>query len=276
MSQSPLHRWQFDRALMASELPGPARLILFVLAALANWPGGLIPARFGPSLTTLAEKTGLSRRAVAAHLNDVERTSEQDGWVVRSRPTKESARSKKERTQYQLCIPASARSALELVQEVHSSSAGNALASAPDAPELVQEMHRASAPGAHSPSLSKPFQAAAKKQPAGSAPEQIVIKATGATPDEAAAVVRRVQNERNPRSLRGLLNRMATDGDLPDLLQEHRAAAHRAAVSAALDEARRGPACEHTIPGGRAPHPTTGEPLCPQCRVRARLKVVTG
>ena len=272
-----MKRWEFERAVLASDLAPPARLILLALAVLADWPGGVVPARFSPSLTTLAELTGLSRRAVADHLGQIERTAERDGWVVRARPTKENARSKKERTRYRLTIPASAPRAPELVQEVHSSSASGALASAPRAPELVQEVHRASASGAHKPDLPRPSQTAAKDQPAGNTPEQIITAATGATPAEAAAIARRIANERQPRSLPGLLRRMATDGDLPQLLTEHRAAVIRASVSDAIAEARRGPKCDHGEPGGNALHPTSGEPLCPQCRMKARraaLKVV--
>lgn len=273
-----MKRWEFERAVLGSGLPAPARLILLALAVLADWPGGAIPARFTPSLSTLQEMTGLSRRALMNHLNDIERAEKRDGWVVRSRPTKERARSEKERTRYRLVLPARARDALELGQDMPPSRAGDALARARGALELGHEVPPARARGAHKPDPFQTYSQTAAKQPSPNGPEQIVIDSTGATPDEAAAVTKRVANERNPRSLPGLLRRMATDGDLTQLLTEHRAATKKAAVAQALDAARRGPECEHRVPGGSALHPTTREPICPQCRIHAKrngLKVVS-
>lgn len=268
-----MKRWEFERAVLGSDLPAPARQILLVLAVLADWPGGVIPARFTPSLSTLQEMTGLSRRALMNHLNAIERDAERDGWVVRGRPTKERARAEKERTRYRLAIPARARGALELGQEMPPSRAGDALARAVDALELGHEVPPARARGAHKPDPSRPM----PDRSQASTPEQIVIDATGATPDEAAAITKRIANERQPRSLPGLLRRMATDGDLTQLLTDQRAAAIRSRVADTIAAARRGPACEHGEAGGASLHPTSGEPLCPQCRTKARraaLKVV--
>lgn len=266
-----MKRWEFERAVLGSGLPAPARHTLLVLAVLADWPGGVIPARFTPSLSTLQEMTGLSRSALANHLNAVERVEGRDGWVVRARPTKERARAEKERTRYRLTIPASAREGL--------ASPPQGLASPGDGLGLVQETDWASASGGHKPDRFQTYsQTAAKPQPQ-SAPEQIVIDSTGATPEEATAVAKRVANERQPRSLAGLLRRMAADGDLAQLLTEHRAANKRASVAEALEAARRGPECEHRVPGGAALHPTTREPICPGCRNKAKrngLKVVAG
>lgn len=265
-----MKRWEFERAVLGSGLPAPARLILLALAVLADWPGGVIPAKFSPSLSTLQLMTGLSRSALATHLNAVERVAGRDGWAVRARPTKRQAQMEKERTRYRLVIPASAGDGL--------ASAGGGLASAGDGLGLVREVDRASAGGGHKPDHFQTYSQTAAKQQSPNGPEQIVIDATGATPEEAAAVANRVANERKPKTLPGLLRRMATDGDLVQLLTEHRAAAKRATVAQALEAARRGPECEHRVPGGTAPHPTTREPICPQCRMKAKrngLKVVS-
>lgn len=269
-----MKRWQFERAVLASDLPAPARLILLALAVVADWPGGVVPARFTPSLTTLTTMTGLSRRAVMTHLNDIERSEDRDGWVIRSRPTKARARAEKERTGYRLSVPSRAGHALELGQDMPPSRAGRALARESGALDLGQEMPSARAGDAHKPDRFQTYNQTAAKR---STPEQIVMEHTGATPEEAAAITRRVANERHPRSLPGLLRRMGTDGDLAQLLTDQRAATIRAHVADAIADARRGPECEHRIPGGNALHPTSGEPLCAQCRTKARraaLKVV--
>jgi len=252
-------RWEFERAVLASDLAPPARHILLALAVIANWPGGVVPLKFSPSLTKLGEMTGLSRRAVMNHLNALEKKPGQDGWVVRSRPDVNKARSDKERTGYQLCIPSRARRALE-------TRAPDAPARESDALELGQEVPWARARGAHYQDHSNTsFQAAAP------GPDLIVIEATGATPEEAAAIVRRIRNERDPRNIVGFLRRMATDGDLAQHLTEHRAAVRKREVDDAWTAIKRGPECEHRMPGGSMPHPTTGEPVCLSCRVGQRL-----
>jgi DNA-binding MarR family transcriptional regulator len=256
-------RWAFERAVLASDLAAPARHILLSLAVLADWPGGIIPAQFSPSLTKLAESTGLSRRAVMNHLNALEKKEGQEGWVIRSRPEIEKARSEKERTSYRLGVPARARRALEAREP-------DALARAGDALEVGQEVPWARARRAHNQDLLQ-----TNNQTAGTSPERIVAETTGATPEEAAAVATRVRNEREPRNLVGLLRRMATDGDLSTLLTEHRAAVVKARVAADIAEARRKPDCEHGTPGGDQPHPVTGHPLCPLCRARSRWSAVT-
>lgn len=96
-----MKRWQFDKALLASDLPGLTKLILHTLAAKANWPGGHIPDEFSPSLTKIATLAGMSRRAVMTHLN----AAEQLGWVKRGRPSVVAAITDKECTNYVLAIP---------------------------------------------------------------------------------------------------------------------------------------------------------------------------
>lgn len=243
---------------MASDLPPPARHLLHVLSATADWPSGVVPVQYSPSLTKLGEMTGLSRRSVMNHLNALEKSAEQEGWVIRSRPEVEKARSEKERTSYRLGVPSRARVALE-------ARAGDALARAGDALELGQLVTEARAPVA-------PYQPTTNtsSKPTAATPAQMLTDATGATEDEAAAVIARIRNEREPRNLVGLLRRMIADGDIATLLTEHRAAIIKTRIAEQIAELRRKPECEHRMPGGDQPHPTSGQPLCPLCRAATR------
>lgn len=55
--------------------------------------------------------------------------------------------------------------------------------------------------------------------------------------------------------------------DLAEIAARRRKA-HTASI---LDELRKGPPCEHGVPGGNLPHPETGEPaFCAKCRFMAR------
>lgn len=233
-----MKRWEFERAVLASELPAPARLILLTLSVVANWPGGYVPAEYGPSLTGLADRTGLSRRAVAGHLNEIEKVTERDGWVVRSRPTKENARSKKERTHYQLSIPASARPALALVPNARVSSARGALASAGDAPELVQEMHRASAPGAHNQVSSSTSSSSS------ATPTARIAVALGAEEEEARQIYDRVISERKPTAPSRYIDALITSGDIAQF---------------------RGPAAKPAAANAGHPYEDSGRGYCARC-----------
>lgn len=256
-------RWEVERAVLRSDLKAPARLIMLVLCSVSKAETAVVPREHTPSLSMLADLTGLSRRSVADHLNVLEAGR----WVIRSRPSVTQAQIEKERTQYRLSVPASARAALARPIGPGVASAPRAPASAGGAPELVQEVHWASAPVAHKTDRSKPTEPPART----ASPEQIVRDATGCSPAEAAAIANRVRNERQPRSLPGLLRRMAADGDLADLLTDCRAARQRDEVAAALAKIRDGPLCSHHVPGGASPHPVSGEPVCPQCRFAARF-----
>ncbi len=130
-------RFDYERGVMASELPPPARLVALVLAAHAN-PDGRIPDEFTPSLTRLSTATGLARRTVTEHLNILEST----GWIVRTVPNMRLARSKKVTTKYRLTAPASAGDSL-------ATSAGDALDSAGDALALGHLTTSARAGAAH-------------------------------------------------------------------------------------------------------------------------------
>lgn len=94
-------KFEVTKAVRASDLPAPARLVMFVLADVAETGTAEIPEQFTPSLSVLARETGLNESTVKRHLKDLEA----NGWVERRRPTIEAARLRGERTRYRLTIP---------------------------------------------------------------------------------------------------------------------------------------------------------------------------
>lgn len=93
-------RWQITKAVRASDLPAPARLIMLVLADVAEVGTAEIPERFTPSLSVLAAETGLDRSTVKRHLNALDEA----GWLDRSVPDG-AAQGRMERTRYRLTLP---------------------------------------------------------------------------------------------------------------------------------------------------------------------------
>jgi hypothetical protein len=93
-------RWDVERAVLASDLSPQAKLVMLVLLVHAD-ARTLDTGKFSPSLTGLANATGLGRSTVARELNHLERS----GWVVRVRPSSADARSKRARTAYRLTSP---------------------------------------------------------------------------------------------------------------------------------------------------------------------------
>jgi len=121
-------RWEITKAVRASGLASPARLLMFVLADVAEVGTAEIPEKYTPSVTVLARETGLSKRTVQTHLMALER----EGWIGRTRQTPE-AMWRGDRVRYRLAIPAPG-----VVQELHEPGAG-------DAPGVVQELRRGGA-----------------------------------------------------------------------------------------------------------------------------------
>lgn len=93
-------RWEVTKAVRASDLPAPSRLVMLVLADVAEVGTAEIPERFTPSLSVLARETGLGRSTVAEHLALLEA----GGWLVRDRPD-DAAMARGERTRYKLMTP---------------------------------------------------------------------------------------------------------------------------------------------------------------------------
>jgi len=93
-------RWQITKAVRLSNLAATARLIMLVLADVADVGTAEIPSRRTPSLSVLAGETGLDRSTVKRHLKELE----ESGWVVRLRPDAR-AQHEGERTRYRLTLP---------------------------------------------------------------------------------------------------------------------------------------------------------------------------
>jgi DNA-binding transcriptional ArsR family regulator len=130
-------RWKVTKAVRSSSLPSTSKLVMFVLADVANTGTAEIPAHRTPSLTRLAKETGLGRSTVTTHL----RALEAAGWIVRTKPTTAEALGQYERTRYQLCVPASEPMPVaDLVPEPDEASAVADLPSvAPDLPSAAAD-----------------------------------------------------------------------------------------------------------------------------------------
>lgn len=89
------------RAIRGSDLPATDRHILMTLASLADPETGIIPDRFQPSFSDLAQQTGLGRSTVGRRLPFIEDA----GWIKRSAPTLAAAWRDKEKNSYTLLIP---------------------------------------------------------------------------------------------------------------------------------------------------------------------------
>jgi DNA-binding transcriptional ArsR family regulator len=130
-------RWRVTRAVRGSTLPAPAKLIMLVLADVADVGTAEIPPNRTPSLTVLARETGLGRSTVTTHL----RALEAAGWIVRTKPTTAEALGQYERTRYQLRVPASEPAlADDLVPEpVEASAATDIPSVTPDLPSAADD-----------------------------------------------------------------------------------------------------------------------------------------
>ena len=93
-------RWRITKAVRASDLPAPARLIMLVLADVAEVGTAEIPERFTPSIRVLAQETGLDASTVKRHLNALDKA----GWLDRTVPDG-TAQGRMERTRYRLTLP---------------------------------------------------------------------------------------------------------------------------------------------------------------------------
>lgn len=169
-------RWEVERAVRASALPPLARLVALTLLTRADADTAVVPAQFSPSLTLLAQDTGMGRRSVARHLSALET----DGWVTRLRDPRSAATDKRP-TRYRLHIPASRteRPVADRDQSQDTASARGALVpeghqshgetGATAALELVPEGHIASATVALNQTTSRP-KPDQKKDPASGDP----------------------------------------------------------------------------------------------------------
>jgi hypothetical protein len=107
-------------------------------------------------------------------------------------------------------------------------------------------------------------------------PRTIVMEATGATPAEADAIVKRIHAERNPKNLSGFLRHLAASGDLGQYLTDVRAAAARYADDNDRKIRQGMPRCEHGVAGGTQAHTVTGLIRCGACRTRSHADRLNG
>lgn len=96
-------KFDIQRAVLDSDLTTSARMVMVVLLDHAGVDPVNIPAKFSPSLTTLARKSGLCRSTVCSILAELE----SQGWITRGRPPVEQSR-KHVRTRYRLAVPVGA------------------------------------------------------------------------------------------------------------------------------------------------------------------------
>jgi DNA-binding Lrp family transcriptional regulator len=134
--------WEVMRAIRGSALPSTDRHILLTLVSLADPETAVIPERFTPSLSELAEMTGLGRSTVARRMNEVEAA----GWVKRTAPSLEAAWRDKQKNRYALLIPVSTSPTTALVPEQDQSHSGT---SATAGPVAVPERDRTSPATGH-------------------------------------------------------------------------------------------------------------------------------
>jgi hypothetical protein len=94
-------KWQVNRAIRASTLPPPSRLIMLTLSDIAHAKTAELPPKYTPSIAQLALETGLSESTVKKHRALLEVA----GWIAVTRPTAAEA-SRHVRCKYRLAIPA--------------------------------------------------------------------------------------------------------------------------------------------------------------------------
>lgn len=250
-------RWEVERAVFASDLPPQERLTALTLLAMTDQHNAVIPAEYTPSLTRIQSMTGQSPATVKRVLNALEAA----GWVVRNRPDVAKARADKDRTRYALKIPKT-RLTQSLARPTESLELGS---------------HRAQSLGSHRATSHTPSHTANNQQQVStSSPEALVREATGATADEADAIVKRIANERNPKNLTGFVRHLAAAGDLGQYLTDQRAATARLADDRDRLLRQSQPRCEHGVAGGTEAHTVTGVIRCGSCRNRGRAQHLNG
>lgn len=146
---------------------------MFVLSDLADAVTLVIPEDRNPSLSELADQTGLGTATVKRHLTLLE----EGGWVVRDRPTVVAARTEHARTGYQITQGLGSERAMPLAQSDPSPNGHNGQSMAQSEPRHGSERAKGlaqSEPVPYSPdttqmnsnsSSAKPTKATPKPEP---------------------------------------------------------------------------------------------------------------
>lgn len=92
--------WEVMKAVRGSNLPAPGRHLVLTLCTLADEETGIVPEEDSPSMSDLAEMTGLGRSTVARMLNLVEECK----WVEREAPSVADAWARKVSNRYAVTI----------------------------------------------------------------------------------------------------------------------------------------------------------------------------
>jgi hypothetical protein len=131
-------RFEYERAVRASDLAPLSRLLALTIATWADVRTGVIPERLMPSLTGLEKATGMARGSVRTHLDNLEA----GGWLDRNRPSVAAARAEKARTRYRIKVPKGVvvpdADGIEQEQELNGARAGDALVDSGLGQELPQ------------------------------------------------------------------------------------------------------------------------------------------
>jgi hypothetical protein len=218
-----------ERSVLASELPAAARLVALALLTYCDNGRAVVSRKHGPSLTVLARCTGLGITTIKRELNRLE----SGGWVKRERPEPAAARARLARTAYTLC-PVVSGATLD---------PGRPTTDLPVGPPRTQTRPTTDPEVGPGWTTAQNGQNSQQQQPRG---VQVVITKTGCTEAEAQAVLDLIETEKKPRSLVGLVNRIAQDGELGVWLDRVRA------TKAAADMEQRG-RTEHAFEAGRSP-----------------------
>lgn len=248
-------RWEVERAVFASDLTPTERLTALTLLAMTDADSAVIPAEHTPSLTRIQAMTGQGATTVKRALNALE----ESGWVVRKRPDVAKARADKERTRYALKVP--------VTRSTQGLEARSTQGLARSTQGLVTRSTEGLGLGPQRATSQTAYQTNNNQQASTTSPEDRVREATGASAEEAAAIVKRIREERNPRSLDGFIQRLARDGDLAQHLADVRAVAARYADDNDRKLRQGQPRCEHGVAGGTQNHTVTGLVRCGACRV---------
>ncbi len=257
-------RWEVERAVCASDLSPQERLTALTLLTMATAENAVIPAEHTPSLTRIQSMTGQGATTVKRALNGLEAA----GWVVRKRPDVAKARADKERTRYALKVP------VTRPREDLEARSKEGLARSTQG--LVTRSKEGLGLGPQRATSQTAYQTYNNQQQISTSPEALVREATGATADEATAIVKRIAAERNPKNLAGFVRHLAGAGDLAQYLTDQRAAAARYADDADRKIRQSMARCQHGVAGGDQAHTVTGQIRCGTCRNRGRAERLNG